>query len=46
MIAKIQKWFHAYKRFRYEFNSLDEFIVWYNNRRQVVWISIISNLQN
>ena len=30
--GKIEKWFHAYKRFRYEFDSLDEFIVWYNNR--------------
>jgi putative transposase len=30
--GKIEKWFHAYKRFRYEFASLDEFIVWYNNR--------------
>jgi putative transposase len=30
--GKIEKWFDTYKRFRYEFASLDEFIVWYNNR--------------
>jgi len=30
--GKIEKWFDTYKRFRYEFSSLDEFIVWYNNR--------------
>ena len=30
--GKIEKWFHAYKRFRYEFDSLDDFIFWYNNR--------------
>lgn len=30
--GKIEKWFDTYKRFRYEFDSLDEFIVWYNNR--------------
>ena len=28
---KIEKWFDAYDRFRYEFDSLDKFIVWYNN---------------
>jgi len=30
--GKIEKWFDAYKRFRDEFSSLDEFIDWYNNR--------------
>ena len=30
--GKIEKWFDTYKRFRYEFASLDEFIVWYNTR--------------
>ena len=29
---KIEKWFDSYERFRYEYSSLDEFIVWYNNR--------------
>jgi len=28
---KVEKWFDAYDRFRYEFDSLDKFIVWYNN---------------
>ena len=30
--GKIEKWFHTYERFRYEYSSLDEFVVWYNNR--------------
>jgi putative transposase len=30
--GKIEKWFDAYKQFRKEFSSLDEFIDWYNNR--------------
>ena len=30
--GKIEKWFDSYERFRYEYSSLDEFIVWYNNR--------------
>ncbi len=30
--GKVEKWFDAYNRFRYEFDSLDEFIGWYNNR--------------
>jgi putative transposase len=30
--GKIEKWFHAYVRFRNEFVTLDEFIDWYNDR--------------
>jgi putative transposase len=30
--GKIEKWFDSYERFRYEYSSLDEFLVWYNNR--------------
>ena len=30
--GKVEKWFDSYDRFRYEFSSLDEFVVWYNNR--------------
>jgi putative transposase len=30
--GKIEKWFDTYRRFRYEFASLDDFISWYNNR--------------
>jgi len=30
--GKVEKWFDAYDRFRYVFTSLDEFIIWYNNR--------------
>ena len=30
--GKIEKFFHLYDRFRFEFESLDEFIEWYNDR--------------
>jgi len=30
--GKIEKWFHTYQRFRREFDSLEEFVYWYNNR--------------
>ncbi len=30
--GKIEKWFDTYRRFRYEFASLDDFISWYNDR--------------
>ena len=30
--GKIEKFFHLYDRFRFEFKTLDEFIGWYNNR--------------
>lgn len=30
--GKIEKFFHLYDRFRFEFKTLDEFIEWYNNR--------------
>jgi len=30
--GKIEKWFHTYQRFRSEFDSLEDFIMWYNNR--------------
>ena len=44
--GKIEKWFHAFKRFRYGFDSLEGFLFWYNNQPHGVWISIISNLRN
>jgi transposase InsO family protein len=30
--GKIEKWFDSYRRFRYEIESLDDFILWYNDR--------------
>jgi len=30
--GKVEKWFHTYKRFRDEFETLEEFIHWYNRR--------------
>jgi len=30
--GKIEKWFDTYRRFRYEFETLDDFILWYNDR--------------
>ena len=30
--GRIEKWFDTYRRFRYEFASLDDFISWYNDR--------------
>ena len=33
-MVKIEKWFHTYQRFRSEFETLEEFIQWYNKNSQ------------
>jgi len=30
--GKVEKWFDTYDRFRYEYQTVDDFVVWYNNR--------------